>query len=366
MLAAIVAGGLGSRMGASSRRTPKPMLPVGGRPLILRQLDLLAREGCRAVTVHTGHLAEAMERSLRAQAPGELELSFARDPAPAGSGGCLRHGPEPTEPLLVLFGDVMLEMDLRALLRFHRARGARLTAVVHPNRHPHDSDLVALSPDGRIRALHRKPHPPGARARNQATAGAFVLEPEAWRAIPAEGPADLVHDLMAAALERGEAVYGYHSTEYLKDMGTPERYRQVQRDWARGLVGAMHRARPRPAAVLQAHALLEPDRLQLRPGAAAALGLLVERAVLVALQLDGPLAEEQLARIEGALGREGAFLDAVLDPSDDPLRAAADRLPLDPDRSLVLERLEPASASFQRLCRWLEEPPPPPSPAGPA
>jgi mannose-1-phosphate guanylyltransferase/phosphomannomutase len=364
VLAAVVAGGLGSRMGASSARTPKPMLPIGGVPLILRQLRLLAREGCTQATVHTGHLAETMEAALRAEAPAGLSLRFVRDPFPAGSGGCLRHGGEPADDLLVLFGDVMLDMDLRALLASHRDRGAHITAVVHPNRHPHDSDLVDMAADGLLRALHRKPHPPGLRVRNQATAGAFVLSPAAWRAIPPDRPADLVHDLVTEALARGRPVYGYHSTEYLKDMGTPARYRQVQGDWERGLIQAMHRARRRPAAILRERALLLPDRSGLQPGAARALRSLGEAGVLLALQPTSVLPEGSLAALDSQLGREGAFLDAVLPPTAAPLEAAADRLPVDRDSSRVLDALSPGDPDFLRLCRWLDSGPSHPSSTG--
>ncbi len=331
MRAAIVAGGLGTRMAPLGDARPKPLLPVGGRALLLRQLDLLAREGCAAVTVHTGHRAQAVEDALRADAPAGLELGFAPDPFPAGSGGCLAHGPGPgEEPLLVLFGDVMLDMDLGALLAFHRARRAALTAVAHPNRHPHDSDLVELRPDGRVLALHRKPHPPGLALRNMATAGAFVLSPSLLRAIPTDRPSDLVQDLMAGALARGERVFGYHSTEYLKDMGTPHRYEQVQRDWERGLIGAMHRSRPRPVAFLDRDGTLNrerghlsrPEQLELLPGAGAAVRALNEAGVLAVLTTNQPvLARGETdaaglaaihARLEALLGREGAFLDALL------------------------------------------------------
>ncbi|HSF39688.1 MAG TPA: HAD-IIIA family hydrolase [Thermoanaerobaculia bacterium] len=329
MRAVIVAGGLGTRMGELSRTLPKPLLPFGGRPLLAHLIEQVARAGLSEVTLLTGHLSEEIERSLPGLAPPGVSLRVAVEPRPSGSGGCLRYAGPENSTLLVLFGDVLLDMDLAALVRFHQSSGGIATAVVHPNDHPHDSDLAELGPGDRITALHRKPHPPGLLVRNQVTAGVFVLEPELLRAIPEDRPADLVHHVLAPAVERGEPVFGYRTAEYLKDVGTPERYRAVTGDWERGLVAALHRSRPRPAAFLDRDGTLNvhdgyiarPEDLRLLPGAAQAVRLLNRarvRAIVVTNQpvLARGLCDERTlerihARLEMELGAEGAFLDAL-------------------------------------------------------
>ena len=327
--AVIVAGGLGTRMGELSRTLPKPLLPFGGRPLLAHQVELVARAGLSEVTLLTGHLSEEIERRLSELAPPGVSLRAAVEPRPSGSGGCLRFAGGEDSTLLVLFGDVLLDMDLAALVRFHQSSGGIATAVVHPNDHPRDSDLVELGPGDRITALHRKPHPSGLLVRNQVTAGVFVLEPELVRAIPEDRPADLVHHVLAPAVERGEPVFGYRTAEYLKDVGTPERYRAVTEDWERGLVAALHRSNPRPAAFLDRDGTLNvpngyiarPEDLRLLPGAAQAVRLLNRarvRAIVVTNQpvlargeCDERTLERIHARLEMELGAEGAFLDGL-------------------------------------------------------
>lgn len=327
--AVIVAGGLGTRMGEISRTLPKPLLPFGGRPLLAHQIELAARAGFSEVTLLTGHLSAEIERRLSELAPPGVILRVSVEPRPSGSGGCLRHAGLGEATLLVLFGDVLLDMDLASLVRFHQRSGGVATAVVHPNDHPHDSDLVELGPGDRIAALHRKPHPPGLLVRNQVTAGVFVLEPELVREIPEDRPADLVHHALAPAVERGLPVFGYRTAEYLKDVGTPERYRAVTEDWERGLVAALHRSRPRPAAFLDRDGTLNihdghiarPEDLRLLPGAARAVRRLNRagvRAIVVTNQpvLARGLCDERMlerihAHLEAELGAEGAFLDAL-------------------------------------------------------
>ena len=327
--AALVAGGKATRMGALAAAVPKPMLPFGGRPLLAHHVDLLAQCGVREATILAGHGAEGIANRLGEVTRSEVRVELAVEARPRGSGGCLREIPGAGETLLVLFGDILLDMDLAELLRFHRVRGGLATAVVHPNDHPHDSDLAELDPQGRILALHRKPHPPDLCVRNLVTAGVFVLEPELVAQIPEDRPCDLVHDLLVPAVERGVPLFGYRTTEYLKDIGTPERFRAVTEDWERGLVAAAHRSRRRPAAFLDRDGTLNrhrglitrPEEIELLPGAARAVRRLNRAGALAVVITNQPVLarglcdEEGLARIharlEMALGAEGAYLDAL-------------------------------------------------------
>jgi histidinol-phosphate phosphatase family protein len=328
--AVLVAGGRATRMGALAVDLPKPMLPFGGRPLLARQIDLLAAAGVGQATILAGHAAEGIARRLDELSPPEVHLELAVEPRPWGSGGCLRHAPGLVgTTLLVLFGDILLDMDLAELLRFHRRSGGLATAVVHPNDHPHDSDLAELDAHGRIVALHRKPHSPDLEVRNLVTAGVFVLEPGLVARIPDDRACDLVHDVLVPAVEEGVPVFGYRTTEYLKDIGTPERFHAVTEDWERGLVAGMHRSRLRPAAFLDRDGtinrhlglLIRPEEIELLPGAARAIRRLNRAGVLAVVVTNQPVVARGLcderalarihARLEMALGEEGAYLDAL-------------------------------------------------------
>jgi len=323
---AIVAGGLGTRLHAATRALPKPMLPIGGQPLLWRQIEQFRRAGIGRVVILAGHLAEVIEPWARAWSDKRCRVDVVVEPQALGSGGCLRLLPAARGPWVVAFGDVAFDVDLRALVRTHLERGAYATAVVHPNDHPHDSDLVRLDATGRIEALHRKPHSPGLSTRNLVTAGVFVLDPAFVAALP-PAKLDLVHDALAAAIARGERAFGHETVEYLKDMGTPERYARVCADWDAGRIAAA--AGPRPTAFLDRDGTINrhvghvsrPEQLELLPGVGAAIRRMNQAGVQVVVATNQPVVARGLcsevelaeihARLETLLGREGAFLDRL-------------------------------------------------------
>lgn len=231
--AAIIAGGLATRMGALDQ--PKATLPIGGVPLIAHQVDALIAAGCDDITICAGHLAGALEDAAAHRS--DVRVRMHVEDRPLGSGGCIAKAfPSSDVDLVVLFGDVMMNLDVRSLIEFHQSRPADATLVVHPNDHPHDSDLVEIDSDGWITALHRKPHPAGRDLPNQVTAGVFVLSPDFVSKMGGTGARDLVHDILFPAFARGTRLAAYVTDEYLKDIGTPERYEEVCADWASGAI----------------------------------------------------------------------------------------------------------------------------------
>ncbi|MCP3989248.1 MAG: D,D-heptose 1,7-bisphosphate phosphatase, partial [Actinomycetia bacterium] len=198
--------------------------------------------------------------------------------------------------MVVAYGDIAFDMDLAALLDAHGRTGALATLVVHPNDHPHDSDLVELDQNRRVVRLHPKPHPPGLRVRNLVNAAVFVLDPAVIDTIDPDGPSDLVHDVLGALIEADRGVYGYPTTEYLKDLGTPSRYEQVVEDWVGGRVAAQHRSQPRPVAFLdrdgtlleQDGYLTDPAAVALLPGAGQAVRALNRSGVLAIVITNQP------------------------------------------------------------------------------
>lgn len=224
--AAIVAGGLATRLGG----VPKVLLPIGGKSLLLRHLDAIAAAGIRDVTICAGHRAADLAAAIPHRR--DLTIHLAAESTPLGSGGsvgaaCAGGGGD----LLVIFGDIMAGVDYAPLLAHHRAARADATLVVHPNDHPHDSDLVEADGGGRVVAIHRKPHPPGRRLTNCVAAGVFVLSAAFVDRIGNHGPRDLVHDVLLPALAGGARLAAYDTAEYLKDIGTPERYAAVCAQW---------------------------------------------------------------------------------------------------------------------------------------
>jgi mannose-1-phosphate guanylyltransferase/phosphomannomutase len=303
-------------MGPQGQDTPKVLLEIGGQTLLEHHLRACRAAGLGDVQAVVHHLGEAVAAA---------GVPCAWERAPMGSGGCLRSlrlAPE-VRDVVVLLGDVLIDMDLGRLLAEHRALGADATVVVHPNDHPEDSDLVSL--DGRrILRIHRKPHPAGLEIANRAVAGAFVLRRALIEAIPGDAPLDLVQDLIPA---EGRQVAAHNTCAYLKDAGTPSRLARVRRDWGAGRVQAARQ--PRPAALLDRDGTLNRlvghlrsrEQLELLEGAARAVARLNQAGVLAIVITNQPVlargecSPEELraihGRLEWLLGREGAWLDGI-------------------------------------------------------
>ena len=324
----VVAGGKATRMGELAAEQPKALLNIGGEPLLQRELRAQADAGIRRVWILGGHLHEQIANALPRITPDGLHVELFVEQQALGSGGGLWLLPPSPSTLLVVLGDVLIDMDYMALLDHHRRARADATLVVHPNDHPSDSDLIDLGLDGRVTAMHRKPHAPAQRVRNNVAAGVVVLERSAIsRTVPAE-PVDLMHDVMNGLIDNGSEVVGYRTTEYLKDVGTPDRYSRAQAHWSSGHVAARRRHIQRPTAFVDRDGtMIEPDgyinhqdRVGLLPGVGRGIALLNEAGILVVVVSNQPqiargeLTEQGLHAIEAELdhqlGAHGAFVDA--------------------------------------------------------
>jgi histidinol-phosphate phosphatase family protein len=250
---------------------------------------------------------------------------------PLGTAGAVLAGFERlSENFLVLYGDVLPNVNLEKLWKAHLAVQADATLMVHPNDHPLDSDLVETDSKGWITAFHNRPHPPGCWFQNLVNAGLYAIRKgsvQPWAGEPRF--LDFGEDLFPAMLHQGARLMGYRSAEYVKDIGTPERYDNINAEFEAGLVARDLLSEPQPAVFLDRDGTLvedvggltSPDQLQLLPDAAAAVRELNHRGVRVVLVTNQPViakgfcseAELELIhrKLQTLLGGEHAFLDAL-------------------------------------------------------
>jgi len=335
--AIILAGGAGTRLRERFGNLPKPMVPIAGKPLLEHQVELAKKHGFTEFIFFVHHGAESIQRHFGDGRRWGVNIRHIVEREPLGTAGAVLAGFEQlAERFLVLYGDTMVNVDLGRLWSTHEKGGAQATLLLHPNDHPLDSDLVEMEPSGRIAAFHNRPHLPGVWRQNLVNAALYVLEKRALEPFHAsrsthDAPRilDFGKDLFPAMLFRGAALLGYNSPEYIKDIGTPERYDRVSAEFANGTIARSSLAVPQRAVFLDRDGTLIPDKeclrssddLELFADAARAIRELNHHAWRTVVVTNQPViakgwcdeAEMQRThnKLETLLGQEHAFLDRI-------------------------------------------------------
>jgi histidinol-phosphate phosphatase family protein len=333
----ILAGGKGTRLKDRLGDLPKPMISIGGKPLLEHQVELAKRYDFTELLFFVHHRADLIQDYFGHGEKWGVTIKYLIEPEPLGTAGAVLTGwRHLVDRFLVMYGDTMVNVDLDRIWRAHERNGVDGTLLLHPNDHPLDSDLVELNAASRVVAFHNRPHPEGIWRQNLVNAGLYVLEKRAlqpfqnWFTTRAPGTLlDFGKDLFPSLLERGAKLLGYNTPEYIKDIGTPQRYDRISAEFAAGVIARSSLAVPQRAVFLDRDGTLIPDRdclrraeeLELLPGVADALHRLNHsgwRAVVVTNQpviAKGWCTEAELQNIhnklETLLGREHAFLDRI-------------------------------------------------------
>ncbi len=383
MKAVIMAGGKGTRIASMVSDVPKPMIRLCGKPILQWELECLARNGITDITLVIGHLGQFIRDYFADGTAFGVHIRYYEETEPLGTAGALyripwltgqdgpagradQNGPgNPGNPgnasstnasadtagdFLLLNGDTVFDIDFTRFIAFHTEQrkryGALASLMTHPNSHPADSALIEteiLPPSeegGMPRDSHRlvrwlTKEEPRLWYHNRVNAGIQIISPallaRAAEALPPEkrgGKLDLDRDILKPAVSRG-VIFAYDSSEYIKDMGTPDRYRQVEADIQGGLVQARNLHRPQKAIFLDrdgtvnksAGFLKNIDDMELLPGAAEAIRKINESGYLAIVVTNQPqIARGELDfaglreihnKLETLLGREGAYLDAL-------------------------------------------------------
>jgi histidinol-phosphate phosphatase family protein len=327
--AVILAGGKGTRLGGLAEQMPKPIVAVHDRPVLEYQLDSLRRSGITDIVLVLGHLGDRIESHLGDGSAFGVRISYLREEQPLGTAGALAaYRGELTPYAVVLYGDLVVDMDFAQLVSFHAARAALCTLVVHPNNHPYDSDLLVLDDRDRVTGMLSKHVPRTASHANRVNAGIYLLDHRALSGLTPGEPADLERDVVAPLIAAG-AVQGYRTTEYIRDMGTPDRLRECGEDLARGVVAGRHRGRPQRAIFFDRDGTLNryaglltcPEELEIPDAVPAGLRAVNRSGLLAIVVSNQPVVarnlctEAQVDRIhdhlETLLGQQRAYLDAI-------------------------------------------------------
>jgi mannose-1-phosphate guanylyltransferase len=307
--ALVLAGGEGTRLRPLTYSTPKSLLPICNRPFLEHQLRLMQTHGITEAMLLTGYLAEKFGPFVERMAERGIALEVVREEAPLGTAGAVRNVLDRlAEDTIVFNGDVLTDLDLTALIAFHRDRDAVATLALTPVADASAYGLVPLDDEGRVQAFIEKPPPEIARRGGLINAGTYVLDPRVLADVPAGEMWSFEREVFPGLLGSGERVFGFASEDYWLDIGTQERYLQAHWDVLDGRCRSAEPLGRRHGNLLLAAGAEAPSSAGpavLGPGARVDRGASVERAVL----LDGAAVEAGATVRDCALG-PGAIVAA--------------------------------------------------------
>ena len=330
MKVVIIAGGQGTRIASVNSEIPKAMIPVCGKPIIEYEVELCKRYGYTDFLFIIGYMGDKISSYFGDGSKWGVSIDYYQETKPLGTAGALGYLKDKlTEDFFVFYGDTIVDFDMKSMLEFHQQKKADATLFLHPNDHPYDSDIVDLAPDGRVRKFYNKPHEDRFVSRNIVNAALFIFSPSILTQIEVGVKSHIEKNVLPKCLAAGMNLYGYISFEYIKDMGTPDRYYAVCDDVKSGKVARLNRSYKRPAIFLdrdgtiskEVNLLNNSDQLELIDGAAEAIRLINKSDYLAIIVTNQPVIARNLcsveeleyihASLETMLGKEGAYVNAI-------------------------------------------------------
>ena len=232
MKAVLLAAGLGTRLAPLTLSVPKILAPFAGRPLLAHQLEYLARSGVSEVAINLHHHADRVLEVLHEEEP-PLPVQPYVERELLGTAGALAPMRDfLDEPFVVLYGDVVTDADLEALLDAHARRDGVATLAYYRSREVEGKGILELARDGRVSGFVEKPASADGTA--AVNAGIYALSPDVLEFV--RPGADFGHDVWPAVLTAGRPLYGHEIDCYLRDVGSLAALEEAERDLRSGAV----------------------------------------------------------------------------------------------------------------------------------
>lgn len=328
MKAVIMAGGKGTRIASVAGDIPKPMIKIGGKPVLEREIECLKSQGFTDIILTVGYLGKVICDYFGDGKKFGVDIDYYVEEEPLGNAGALpRINDKLGEDFLLLNGDAIFDIDFNRFVAYHRRRGGLATLFTHPNSHPYDSSLIIAAEDGSVERWLTKEDERPLYYKNRVNAGLHVLSPALLRG-EFPGKVDLDRDILKPLAGTGK-MFAYDSPEYVKDMGTPERFYAVCRDFEAGKPGSKNLRNRQKAIFLDRDGtinkyvgfLTDIDDFALEAGAADAVKMINDSGYLAIVVTNQPVVargevnfgelEAIHNKMETLLGERGAYLDAV-------------------------------------------------------
>ena len=350
MKVVIMAGGKGTRISSVASDIPKPMIKIEGIPVLEREIECLKNQGFDEIIMTVSHFGSIImdyfgDGSGNSPATGKpfgVQIEYYFEIEPLGNAGALfKIKDKLTSDFLLLNADAMFDVDFNRFVASHQKHGGLVTLFTHPNSHPYDSGLIIADKNGVVEKWLAKEDTRPQYYRNRVNAGLHVINPEVLELVGIDADSvgkigvdgklvkvDLDRQLLKPLAGTGK-MFCYDSPEYVKDMGTPDRYYSVCKDCTEGRISAKNLKHKQKAIFLDRDGTINKyvgflrniDEFELIDGVAAAIRKINESGYLAIVVTNQPVIargevsfgelEEIHNKMETLLGKEGAYLDAI-------------------------------------------------------
>lgn len=236
MKALILSAGLGTRLKPLTDKSPKVMVEIAGKPILEHLICLCRRHGVGEVVVNVHYLPHVIKNYFGDGSKWGIKIHYSDETKQImGGAGAIKLAQSwlKDDDFAVLNGDVVTNVDLTAMLKFHRQKQALGTFLVHQTDHPYDSDLVETDTGSRITKFFRPRS--GDKFKPVSKTGTHIFNPRVIDFIPANRVYSLEHDLIPTLLKLGEPLYAYTDDCYSKDIGTKIRLEAARKDYDMGI-----------------------------------------------------------------------------------------------------------------------------------
>lgn len=341
MKVVIMAGGRGTRIAELYPDIPKPLIPVDGMPILEREIRSLASQGFKDLILTVGYLADKIIAYFGDGIQFGVKIDYFVEETPLGNAGALFQLKDKigNEPFFLLNADAAFDVDFNRMLAFHQQHGGLVTLFTHPNSHPYDSGLIIADKEGKVEKWLSKEDERPQWYNNRVNAGLHVIDPKVLELSlenleidpvtgSPKGKVDFDRQILKPLCGTGK-MFCYASPEYVKDMGTPERFHQVEEDYQNGVVQAKNLHNKQKAIFLDRDGTINKyvgflrniDEFELIEGVSEAIKRINQSGYLAIVVTNQPVIargevswdelHEIHKKMETLLGKDGAYIDGL-------------------------------------------------------